>query len=141
MQPIWWFYPIHRNTKTVLECFSAIIAAGIWALFHFDLIEIGETKSNFNGGVTLKLNKWQEKLSLCVFDFEVVVENIGKQTQKLDYIKYTVCEKPAPPKTETIGKTGAQEISGDCVSPPIEVKMNETSSWGKLVRYILARKK
>jgi hypothetical protein len=107
-----------ETIKTGLECL-AILAAAVWALYHFDTFERGETKTNFNGTAALKLNRWLHT-SECLFDFEVAVDNVGKQTRKLDHIKYTICET-RPPKEEHIGTTGAREFSGDCVHPPAVV--------------------
>ncbi len=116
-----WFANTLNNVKTILECL-AILAAGVWALFHFNFFEVGEAKSNFNGSVSLKLNKWLESKSSCIYDFEVGIENTGKQTQKLDHTRYTVC-KIKPPKNDAIGTTGAHELTGECEAQPTEVKM------------------
>ena len=92
------FTKVLNNIKTILECL-AILAAGIWALFHFNFFDVGVAKSNFNGSVNLKLNRWLDNKSSCIYDFEVNIENTGKQTQKFDHTRYTICKiKPRKAK-------------------------------------------
>ncbi|MBK7647585.1 MAG: hypothetical protein IPJ12_10540 [Betaproteobacteria bacterium] len=123
------FTKVLNNIKTILECL-AILAAGIWALFHFNFFDVGVAKSNFNGSVNLKLNRWLDNKSSCIYDFEVNIENTGKQTQKFDHTRYTIC-KIKPPESKEIGTTGALELSGECEDQPTEVKMNSDFIMGQ----------
>lgn len=107
--------------KVVLECL-AIISAGIWALFYFDVLEHSFTHSNFNGGVNLTLNEWSEAKQGCLFDFAVMVENVGKQTKHIDHIKYTVCPIEAPKKISA--EFEFEEIEGKCAKSPKPVATN-----------------
>lgn len=108
-------------------------------MFHFNVLELGETRADFNGSVSLTLNKWLEKQNSCLYDFAVTVENVGKSTQKLDHIVYTVCELAPPVKMAT--NQQISEISGTCAKPPTVVTMNPDFIMGQTGKVYPGEKK